>query len=174
MPAGRNWPITPDYDADPDRFRTGRQVLRRFARADDVHPRIAGRLRDEARAPVLDIGCGEGQLARYLPEGWWVGIDTSPTMLAAAPAPAFIADATHIPFPDDHFGGVALLHVLHHLAEPRNALVEAHRVLEPGGLLALAATSRHDSPELVGSLFDWVEVESSDMTLIVWARAATV
>ena len=38
--------------------------------------------------------------------------------------------------------------MLYHLPEPALALAEAHRVLRPGGLLAVAVPSRHDSPEL--------------------------
>jgi trans-aconitate methyltransferase len=33
---------------------------------------------------VLYVGCGEGELARYLPDGTWVGLDNSQTMLARA------------------------------------------------------------------------------------------
>jgi SAM-dependent methyltransferase len=50
------------------------------------------------------------------------------------------------------FGSVALLYVLYHLAEPLRALAEAQRVLRPGGLVAVAAPSRHDSPELAHAL----------------------
>ncbi len=55
------------------------------------------------------------------------------------------------PVLDASFGSVALLYVLYHLAEPRVALAEAHRVLRPGGLVAVAAPSRDDSPELLPS-----------------------
>jgi SAM-dependent methyltransferase len=83
-------------------------------------------------------------LARRRP----IGVDSSPTMLARAPEPTHEADATQLPFPDAHFASVALLYVLYHLPDPGIALAEAHRVLQPGGIVAVAAPSRHDSPEL--------------------------
>jgi SAM-dependent methyltransferase len=79
-------------------------------------------------------------------------VDNSPTMLAEAPGPVVEADATALPHEDASFGSLALLYVLYHLPEPRLALAEAHRVLRPGGLLAVAAPSRHDSPELAHAL----------------------
>jgi SAM-dependent methyltransferase len=101
------------------------------------------------RAPrPLDIGCGEGELARYLPDSAWTGLDSSPTMLAGAPQPHVLGDATALPFPDASYSSVALLYVLYHLAAPSEALAEAHRVLRVDGLIAVAAPSRHDSPEL--------------------------
>jgi SAM-dependent methyltransferase len=45
-----------------------------------------------------------------------------------------------------------LLYVLYHLPEPGLRLAEAGRVLRPGGLVAVAARSRHDSPELAHAL----------------------
>jgi trans-aconitate methyltransferase len=45
---------------------------------------------------VLDIGCGEGQLARHLPAGW-IGLDSSPTMLARAPLANIVGDAAALP-----------------------------------------------------------------------------
>lgn len=114
----------------------------------DVHNRVAQRLLADAATPVLDVGCGEGELACHLPRRAWVGADASPTMLAGAPEPHVHADATALPFKDGSFGGVALLYVLHHLPDPRPALADAHRVLRPGGMLAVAAPSRHGSPEL--------------------------
>jgi SAM-dependent methyltransferase len=144
--------ITPDYDRDPDRFRLARSVLRQHALAPDMHGRVARRFVDEQLTPVLDVGCGEGELARHLPAGAWVGVDTSAEMLARAPEPHLLADATALPFRDTRFGSVALLYVLYHLPDPAAALAEARRVLRAGGLVAVAAPSRDDSPELADAL----------------------
>lgn len=140
--------VTSDYDPKPERFRLARAVLDRHARAPDIHRRVAQRLHDEALTPVLDVGCGEGELAKHLPRGAWTGVDRSPEMLARAPQPAVKADATSLPFADNSFGSVALLYLLYHLAEPKQALIEVRRVLRRGGLVAVALPSRSDSPEL--------------------------
>lgn len=102
--------------------RRPRGAMRRHGATRDVHNRVAQRLLADAATPVLDVGCGEGELACHLPRRAWVGADASPTMLAGAPEPHVHADATALPFKDGSFGGVALLYVLYHLPDPRPAL----------------------------------------------------
>jgi SAM-dependent methyltransferase len=106
-------------------------------------------------------------------------------MLSRAPDPAVRGDARALPFPHASFASVALLYVLYHLADPVRTLEEASRVLRTGGLVAVAAPSRDDSPELahalpdspltfdaelapgmVGGLFTEVEVERWDAPLL--------
>ena len=145
-------PVPVDYDTQPGRFKVARDVLSRHGAAADVHAAVAARFVAEGMLPVLDVGCGAGELARHLPSGAWTGIDSSPAMVAAAPAGARLGRADSMPFADGSFGGVALLYVLYHLEDPALALKEARRVGRRGGLVATAAPSRHDSPELAFAL----------------------
>jgi SAM-dependent methyltransferase len=144
--------VRPDYDKRPERFLLARSILARHATQADVHRRVAARLVAEGVLPVLDVGCGDGELARHLPERGWVGLDRSETMLARAPRPAVRGDASALPFDDATFASIAILYVLYHLAEPERALAEAHRVLHDGGLIAVAVPSPDDSPELAHAL----------------------
>ena len=77
-------PVLSDYDQNPGRVRLARSVLRRHAVTGDVHELVARHFVAEGFARVLYVGCGEGELARYLPDGTWVGLDNSQTMLARA------------------------------------------------------------------------------------------
>lgn len=145
-------PVPCDYDTRPQRIRLARSVLSRHGGGVDVHADVAARLASEGALPVLDVGCGEGELARHLPEGTWVGIDSSRRMIRGAPPGARMAQADSLPFADGSFGGVALLYVLYHLADPDRALRESRRVALTGALIAAAAPSRTDSPELAFAL----------------------
>jgi SAM-dependent methyltransferase len=172
--------LTPDYDSDPERFRTGKRVTARYARA-DLYPEVAARLR--GYDPILDVGCAEGALAAALPGV--IGLDRSWTMLAAASQPLAQGDAAALPFATDSVGAVVSINVLYHLDEPVLAIEEAHRVLRAGGLFAAATVARDDSPELahvwraeastfdaeeapaiVGSVFGEVEVDAWDAPLV--------
>ena len=181
----RTQPVPVDYDTRPDRFQLARDVLGRHGAVADVHAAVAARFVAEGMLSVLDVGCGAGELARHLPSGAWTGVDSSPAMVASAPAGARLGQADALPFADGSFTGVALLYVLYHLEDPATALKEARRVGREGGLVATAAPSRHDSPELAFALprrslpfdaesapklmaeqFDAVEVDSWDLPLL--------
>ena len=133
--------MQPDYDHDPERFRTGQRVTARYAHA-DLYAEIAGRLR--GYDPVLDLGCGEGALGAARPGV--IGLDRSPTMLAVAAGPKILGDAVSLPVPDACFGTVVTVNVPYHLPAPERAIEEARRVLRPGGLFAAATVGRDDSP----------------------------
>ncbi|MFC1735477.1 class I SAM-dependent methyltransferase [Candidatus Hydrogenedentota bacterium] len=154
MTEERRQAIRSDYDSDPERFRTGQRATESYSRVGDVHEPVAARLQAEHLEPVLDLGCGEGRLLKLLRArgAAVVGLDNSPTMLAAVPEPKVLSDATAIPFPDGHFGAVAALYMLYHLPDPRAVLAESRRVLRTDGLFVTCAPSRYDNPELADLL----------------------
>jgi SAM-dependent methyltransferase len=94
---------------------------------------------------TLDVGCGEGRLARDLAALGHdvVAVDASPTMLAAAREAApemelHVADAAALPFADGSFGLVVAFMSLQDVDDLRGAIREAARVLFAGGRLCLA------------------------------------
>jgi SAM-dependent methyltransferase len=100
-------------------------------------------------ARVLEIGCGSGAIARVL--ATWpgvaevIGVDPSPFFVAKArelgagvPGLAFEeADGRSLPFAERSFDVVVVHTVLSHVPGPGGILAEAHRVLHPGGTLAV-------------------------------------
>lgn len=108
---------------------------------------------------LLDVGCGGGVLLRdALATGATAaGVDHSYEMVRLARetnAEAVVggrlevvqADAASLPFPDESFTKVSMVIVLLFLPDPVAALREVHRVLRPGGRLALCTIP----PELKG------------------------
>jgi SAM-dependent methyltransferase len=94
---------------------------------------------------TLDVGCGEGRVTRDLAERGHrvVGVDASPTMIAAArgadPKGEYVlADAARLPFPDGHADCLVSFMALMDVDDMQGAVREHGRVLEPSGRLALA------------------------------------
>ncbi|MBN1809968.1 MAG: class I SAM-dependent methyltransferase [Planctomycetes bacterium] len=111
-------------------------------------------VRNAPSGPVLELGCGTGNLTRYLcrPIGREVvGLDLSPGMLGAArrnapEAKLAVGDACRLPFREGTFAMVLGAYFLHHIDRWHGAIAEARRVLMPGGWLAII-TSGHQEIE---------------------------
>ena len=96
-------------------------------------------------ARVLDVGAGRGAVARAaLARGCAVtAVDASAGMVArlAADHPDMVVrqqDAGALGFPDESFDLVTAGFLVQVLTEPDAALAEFHRVLAPGGMVALS------------------------------------
>jgi SAM-dependent methyltransferase len=96
-------------------------------------------------ARLLDVGAGRGAVARAaLARGCAVtAVDASAGMVArlAADHPEIVArqqDAGALDFPDGAFDVVSAGFLVQVLSEPEVALAEFHRVLAPGGAVALS------------------------------------
>ncbi len=94
--------------------------------------------------PICDLGCGPGQIARYLHrQGVDVlGVDLSPRMIAEAQRlnpdiPFHQGDMLSLPDSDNSWGGVAAFYCIIHIPREQivDALSEIKRVLKPGGVL---------------------------------------
>lgn len=105
----------------------------------------------QARGQILDIGCADRWLESVLPAGChYVGLDYPPTGAALYHAkPDVFADAAALPFPAGSFDTVVLFEVLEHVERPRQALMEAARILKSQGRLLLTMPFLypiHDEP----------------------------
>jgi SAM-dependent methyltransferase len=113
-----------------------------------------------ARRATLEIGCGEGRVARDLAaRGHEVtAVDAAPTLLAAAAAAHaggryLVADAADLPFEDASFDLVVAYNSLMDVEDMPAAVIEAARVLRPDGHLCacvthpLADAGGFDSPQ---------------------------
>ncbi len=116
------------------------------------------------RGAFLEIGFGTGRLlamaAREMGGGLVAGAEASPLMLAMASrrlhrlganADLRLAAGPKLPWPDAQFDAVAALHSFQFWAAPKEEVVEAARVLRPGGLLVLILRARPRGRDL-----DWL------------------
>jgi len=90
----------------------------------------------------LDIGCDVGLLAGLVGEDRYVGLDV--VYYGGRPKHFALGDAHHLPFRDGAFGFVSMIETLEHLLAPFYALLEARRVLRPGGRLFIQSVHGDD------------------------------
>jgi SAM-dependent methyltransferase len=94
--------------------------------------------------PICDLGCGPGQIARYLQRQGvdTLGVDLSPQMIAEAKRlnpeiPFSQGNMLALPDSDNSWGGIAAFYCIIHIPREQivDALREMKRVLKPGGVL---------------------------------------
>jgi SAM-dependent methyltransferase len=93
---------------------------------------------------ILDLGCGEGAGTRYLlgRRCMAIGLDVSTDALTDAAAcmpglPLVAADAGRLPFADSSMDGILAECSLSVTENHQEVLAECHRILRPGGRLAI-------------------------------------
>ncbi len=118
-----------------------------------IHAKLQQRIYEELRgaSDVVDIGCGDCGLARYLvaaDEGWRVtGVDSGAAKIAETEEAVAASDgclrciegdAAHLDFLADAVVEAAVMtRALHEMDEPAEVLAEVRRVLRPGGKLLI-------------------------------------
>jgi ubiquinone/menaquinone biosynthesis C-methylase UbiE len=108
---------------------------------------------------ILDVGCGDGSNAVTIARvgASVVGIDVNSERLALATAGKRSSlvefrrmDAADLAFEDESFDRVVSFCGIEHFPNDEQVLAELHRVLRPGGILALSADSL-SNPEVTES-----------------------
>jgi len=106
------------------------------------------RLELPEHAEVLEVGCGTGAVVRHLASlprvARVTGVDPSPLFVARArelaaglPVAFAVGDGRALDLPAASFDAVVFHTALCHVPDPARALAEAHRVLRPGGTVAV-------------------------------------
>lgn len=98
---------------------------------------------------VLEVGCGTGHWLNLLKPRvrQAVGLDLSPGMLEQARRGGLrllaCGQAAQLPFPARCFDVVFAVNAIHHFPDPQQFIVEAYRLLRPGGTLAIVGMDPH-------------------------------
>ena len=116
----------------------------------------------DPRSSVGDLGCGSGHIAELLAPhvARVVAVDGSMEMADAARrrlveypnVDVRHGDLERLPIEDSTLDVAVLALVLHYVSEPAGVIIEAHRVLRPGGRLVVIDMLPHDREDLVATM----------------------
>lgn len=117
-------------------------VRRNRLRATKTQVELAKKYKSDTK--LLDIGCGEGfflfnaSKAGYITKGVELSQNATEYARREFGLDVEVGLFEKMQFPENYFDVVTLWQVLEHLSQPLTVLKEAHRVLKPGGLLAVS------------------------------------
>ncbi len=99
-------------------------------------------LRPKPHASLLDVGCGSGKRMQLLRDlGWSVeGVDNDLQAIGQAQNKGLnvrLGNLDEQEYSDNRFDAITMSHVIEHVHQPLSLLQECHRILKPGGKLAL-------------------------------------
>jgi SAM-dependent methyltransferase len=98
------------------------------------------------KRPILDLGPGRCWFTKQKPEDI-IAVDNAPELVDHYRSQRIairLGNAYSIPFPQNSFQGVFCCWLLEHLAEPDRAMLQIHRVLQPGGYACVIVPSPND------------------------------
>jgi 2-polyprenyl-3-methyl-5-hydroxy-6-metoxy-1,4-benzoquinol methylase len=114
-------------------------------------------------ARVLDVGCGRGvTLAELAGRGYEAhGFEISADAALGADARARVRIAPSLEqadYPDAHFDGIVVWHVLEHVREPRRTLETVRRIARPGARVVVAVPN-FSSPQARWAGAGWFHLD---------------
>jgi ArsR family transcriptional regulator len=125
---------------------------------------------------IADLGAGEGTFALLLAQRAKkvIAVDTSAKMIEVAREQALrhgvknveyrLGDMEEVPIRDAHVDLVFFSQSLHHALHPERAVIEAHRILRPGGRIVILDLVKHrfeEARELYAD--EWLGFSESDL-----------
>lgn len=128
------------YGATGAKFEPVAEALVRFVGARQAKSLAKGL---PVGARVLDVGCGRGVLLQSLADQGCeaFGFEISGTAAAGLDPRVDLRIANSLmeaEYPDDFFDQIVIWHVLEHVPNPREVMQEIHRILKPGGRVAVS------------------------------------
>jgi 2-polyprenyl-3-methyl-5-hydroxy-6-metoxy-1,4-benzoquinol methylase len=91
---------------------------------------------------VLDIGCNEGKIRRYLVNPNYFGVDLDNKCVELIKKEGFHAQAAdlnqeEIPFKKEKFDYILLLDIVEHVVDPRRLILSTKKLLNPQGKIII-------------------------------------
>ncbi|MBU0953699.1 MAG: class I SAM-dependent methyltransferase [Nanoarchaeota archaeon] len=106
---------------------------------DPLQQRVLGLLEELPKGPLLDAGCGKGQLVNAASLLGFTVTASDIDVTEYKGNESFVAADLnkHLPFEDEKFSIVSCVEVIEHIESPWSLIKEFHRILKPSGILIL-------------------------------------
>ncbi len=159
------------------------EIRSHYVSEEDVEKAILKALGDEPFSHLIDLGTGSGRILTLLAGKAQsaIGIDLSQHMLNIARAKAFEAGVEGADFrhgdiydtrlPSEIADLIIVHQVLHFLSDPGRAILEASRLLKPGGRL-LIADFEHHTLEVMRAQYQHRRLGMLEEDMAAWFKAA--